>query len=242
MGEAMARAHSHWQAHFMAGATPSRAVPPTPAFTVAISRQAGTWSSRISGPLGERLGWPVYDRGLLQRIADDLGVKATLLESVDERRMNWLQGFLDTFAAQPAVTPGAYVYQLVKMLLSLAAHGDCIIVGRGAAQVLPPETTLRVRLVAPLPDRIATVRQRFGVTREEATHRVEAADRDRDRFIRDNFHTDPADAARFDVVLNVARFSADDCVDLIEQSLKRRRSHAGAPKEAAPSASAAGRA
>jgi cytidylate kinase len=235
MGEAMARARRHWHRELKGHSetAPAPAAPPSPAFTVAISREAGTSCSAIARQLGERLGWPVYDRELVQRIAQDLGLKASLLESVDEKRMSWLRGFLDSFAAKQAVSEGAYTYQLVKVLLSLAAHGNCVIVGRGAAQVLPAETTLRVRLVAPLPERIATVQQRFGVTREEAAQRVQATDRDRNRFIRDNFHKDPADAAGFDLVLNVARFSVDDCVDLIEQGLSRRRAHVDAPRQPA---------
>src|SRR5262249_41409867 len=48
-----------------------------------------------------------------------------------------------------------------ETLLSRAAHGECIIVGRGAAQVLPPKTTLRVRMVGPLQDRITATQHRY---------------------------------------------------------------------------------
>ncbi len=56
-------------------------------------------------------------------------------------------------------------------LLSLGAHGECIIVGRGSAQVLPSATTLRVRLVAPLRDRASIISQRFGIGLDEAGRR-----------------------------------------------------------------------
>ena len=48
--------------------------------------------------------------------------------------------------AGPAAS--GYVHRLIQTLLSLAAKGECVILGRGAAQALPPQTTLRVRLVA----------------------------------------------------------------------------------------------
>jgi hypothetical protein len=43
----------------------------------------------------------------------------------------------------------AYVHHLSQAILSLGAHGRCVIIGRGAAQILPAQTTLRVRLIGP---------------------------------------------------------------------------------------------
>jgi len=85
-----------------------------------------------------------------------MGLRATLLESVDERRKSWLLEFLDGLSSVPAVSESAFVRNLIETVLALGAHGECIIVGRGAAQILPAETTLRARLVAPLSERIAT--------------------------------------------------------------------------------------
>ena len=60
----------------------------------------------------------------------------------------------------------AYVRHLIETLLTLAMHGKCIIVGRGANVVVPSETVLRVRLIAPLGERIATVCERRNLSPE----------------------------------------------------------------------------
>jgi cytidylate kinase len=118
------------------------------------------------------------------------------------------------------------------MLLSLAAHGECVIVGRGAAQVLPAETTLRVRLVAPEEKRVEAIEQRFGISNEEAARWVEKTDAERIRFVRDHFHKDPADPRNYDLVLNSLRFSVDECADLILEALHRLQTKALARKPA----------
>ena len=237
MGEAVTRARHHWKRRLEAKTvveTIGPALPPPAAFTVAISRQSGASGTTFARRLGERLNWPVYDRELLQHIAAEAGLSEALMESIDEKHLSWLQMMLQAFSKQNSVSSAAYVAHLVKVLLSLAAHGNCVLVGRGAVQVLPPETTLRVRLVAPLAERVATVKNRFGVTGEEAARRIATTDHDRDCFIRERFQRDPADLANYDLVLNVARLSIEDCSDLVELGLKRLRDRAAAKQAAAP--------
>src|SRR5207248_10218227 len=126
-------------------------------FSIAISREAGTHGPAVARALGARLGWKVYDHELLEMVARELHVGVKLLENVDERHVTWLQESIESFAAVPAVREGKYVRHLIETMLSLAAPGRCVIVARGAQFVLPPATTLRVRLVAPVEDRMANV-------------------------------------------------------------------------------------
>jgi cytidylate kinase len=96
-----------------------------------------------------------------------------------------------------------------------------VIVGRGAAQVLPPATTLRVRLVGPVKDRIEGIRQRFGITPEEAAAWIEKTDQARARFVKEHFLKDTTDPRSYDLVLNSSRFSIAECAELIVDALHR---------------------
>lgn len=194
--------------------------PPTPrAFSIAISREAGANGSAIGRRVGEKLGWQVYDYELVERIAGEMGLRSKLLESVDEKRMSWLQECVQAFVSDRTVTQSGYVRRLVETLLTLALRGECVLVGRGANVVAPPETTLRVRLTAPLRDRIETVRARRGLSFEEAQKWVEKTDRERINFVKDHFHREANDVRLYDVVLNTARFSMEECADLIIEAL-----------------------
>jgi cytidylate kinase len=222
MADAMAKARQHWQqqraGEGLAAVPPA---PPTPRFTIAISREAGANGPAIARAAGAQLGWPVYDQELLRTIAEDMGVRERLLESVDEKRGNWLRECLQAFSSVPAVSESAYVRHLIETLLSLAAHGNCLVVGRGAAVVLPAETTLRVRLVGPPEQRVRAICDRFGITEEEAARWVEKTDRERAAFVKDHFQKDAADARNYDLVLNSMRFSVEQCADFIVEALRR---------------------
>src|SRR6516164_5144872 len=99
MAEVVARARRRWQTQQRMAEPAEALVPPAPrAFTIAISREAGANGSAVGRLLGERLGWPVYDYELIERIASEMGLRSTLLESVDEKRMSWLEECVASFS------------------------------------------------------------------------------------------------------------------------------------------------
>jgi cytidylate kinase len=227
LAEAMDRTRRQWQARRKAEGEAGIVPSPAPAaFSVALTREAGANGPAVARAVGERLGWPVYDRELLDQVAAEMGLRARLLEEVDERRKPWLHECLESLTSARAVTSGGYVRHLVEAFLALAAHGECVLVGRGAAQALPAGTTLRVRLVGLLEDRVEAVRQRFGIPREEAARWVQRTDAERDSFVREHFRKDPADPRLYDLVLNSSRFPAGECADLVVEALRRLQGRA----------------
>jgi cytidylate kinase len=215
--QALMRAMQHWEGRRQAAGPGS-----APAgFTVAISREVGARGTSVARAVGERLGWPVYDHELLETIAREQNVRVSLLESVDERRTSWIEESMEGFAEIPAVSASEYVRYLTETLLSLAAHGACVIVGRGAAQVLPPASTLRVRLVAPPEQRIAWMMREHGLAHDAAARRVAEVEHERHRFVRDHYQKDPTNQHGYDLVLNSGRWSVADCADLIVDALNR---------------------
>src|SRR5262245_50371777 len=85
------KAYQHWQARRRAAAAEAHIEPTlSHTFSIALSREPGTEASAVAQEVGRLLGWQVYDRQLLEKIAQDMGLRANLLESVDERRHGWL--------------------------------------------------------------------------------------------------------------------------------------------------------
>jgi cytidylate kinase len=214
--EAVERAQNHWQTR-----QEQARAGQTHAYTIALARQAGAPGTSVGQEVGRRLGWQVYDHELLEHIAREMGLRVNLLESVDERRRSWLLECLETFATGPSVAASSFVRHLVETVLSLGSHGHCVIVGRGAVQLLPPETTLRVRLVGDLQDRIAAAGARMDLPRDEAARWVETTDRERARFARDHWHVDINEPTLYDLVLNTSRWSVVECADLIVAALRK---------------------
>ena len=76
--ETLQLAERHWEAKArrQPGATEK-------AFTIALAREAGASATQVAGEVAKRLNWPVYDQLLLERIAQEMGLRTQLLESVD---------------------------------------------------------------------------------------------------------------------------------------------------------------
>ncbi len=216
--EALSGYLQHWKERGKAQARERQA---KPVFSIAISRQSGARGTTTARAVGERLGWAVYDRELVERIAQDMKLQASLLEGVDEKKVSWLQEFMQSLSSAPVVSDIAYVHRLMKTIASLVAHGDCVLVGRGIVHLLPMETTLRVRLVAPVAWRVAAMSRKLGVSEEEAAVRVAAIDQQRVQFVREHLNKDTTDPSLYDLVLNTERFSVEQCVDLIVEALYR---------------------
>jgi hypothetical protein len=193
--------------------------PPPVLFTIAISREAGADGHLVAQAVGERLGWPVYDRELVSLLAEQIGIGRNLLDDLDEKRASWLQECLQGLTSARTVSQGGYVRHLVETLRALAGQGQCVIVGRAGAQILPPASTLRVRLVAPRAYRVDVIQQRLGLSRTEAERWVDQTDRERCAFITDHFHADPADPRHYDLTLNTARLAVQGAARLVIKAL-----------------------
>jgi cytidylate kinase len=205
---------------------PARDQSAQPHFSIAITREFGAGGTSVAAAVGERLGWPVYDHELVEQVARETGLRTSLLDSVDERRKSWLLECVEAFSSGRSVSESGYVRHLIETVLSLGSHGDCVIVGRGAAHILPPATTLRVRLVADPEDRALVMSRQLGISREEAARLVEATDRERVRFLRDHFQKDPADPRNYDLVLNTSRLAYAACAGLVIEALHHLQARA----------------
>lgn len=190
-------------------------------FTIAVSRQRGARGSRVAAEVGRQLGWHVYDRDLLDEIATTDQMREALAEHVDEKHQGWISQCLDSLRQDRPLSEPAYVHRLVKVFSSFAAHGNCVVVGRGAGFILPVDTTLRVGLVAPFKQRVQQIAQEQELTESDAERVLKQADHDRERFVKDHFHKDAGDADNYDLILNTHRFSDAACAAVIVEALKQ---------------------
>lgn len=154
-------------------------------------------------------------------------MRIELLESLDEKQKHWFAEWLESFASSSTISSIKFARYLAEIFTALAAHGHCVIVGRGASVVLPEMTTLRVRVVAPLPIRIKRMQEKFGITKDEAARRVKEFETARAVFIRSHFQKDVADDHCYDVVLNSGRLSTTQCADLIIAALQELENAGG---------------
>jgi len=192
-----------------------------PSLSIALSRQAGSRGAEVARAVGARLGWPVYDHELLQRIAQEKGLQARLLEMLDERHMGWLEEMVASFCVRGGSHETSYLRSLLELFATLSEAGHCVIVGRGSPHVLPAETTLRVRILATRADRITSIIKTKALSPAEAEKWIDRTDRERKQFVEHYFRRDPEDPMGYDLIISSSRLDVPTCADLIVTAARR---------------------
>jgi cytidylate kinase len=189
---------------------------------ISLSREAGAGGSEIAQLLGEQLGWEVFDKNLLDSIADRYHLSKEMLSLIDETPGNWVYDVLGTWMDPALIPHDKYVMRLGRVVLAAARRGKVILVGRGAQFLLPTEKGLAVRIVAPMAYRVRHIVQQMGETAERARTWVENADRERHDFVRRYFRREVADPHLYDMVVNVDRIGPAGVVQMIIAALGQK--------------------
>jgi hypothetical protein len=191
---------------------------------ISISREAGAGGSEIGQEIGRRLGWRVFDKNLLDLIADRYHVCRRMLDLVDETRSNWVYDVLGNWMDCQIVPHMKYFHQLCSVMLTAAHCEHAVFIGRGAQFLLPRNQLLAVRLVASPKYRTEQLMERTGMNEKDARQIMEETDAGRREFIRQFLRRDVADPHFYDLVINVERCGRKAAVDEIQAALERRRS------------------
>jgi hypothetical protein len=197
--------------------------PDVPAsLTVAVSREAGARGGSIGRRVGRKLGWQVYDQELLEYIAQEAPVRQDVMDALNPAAAGWVEGRLQLLLRDHNLSQQPQILNLARVILALAAQGQVVLVGRGAACVLPHESTLSVRIIAPLADRIAYMGQWLRLTIEEATERVRLRDSRRAEFLAAHFHRQPGDVYQYDLLLNSSLLGEELGAELLVQAARAK--------------------
>ncbi len=181
---------------------------------VCLSRMVGIHSEPIAEALGLELGWPVFDREILDTMAGDDFYRKQIYEMMDENDVKWSGQFIHTFFDQRVVV-NDYFHRLCETLLLLARRGRAVFVGRGADLILPADYGFRVRLTASLDQRVAWLAKGARMDPDAARGAIEHGERARGEYFGQHFQLEANDPARYDVTINLERFTADQVVETI---------------------------
>lgn len=188
---------------------------------VALSRAVGLAGAEIASLLNVKLGWPVFDRAILQAMAGDDESRRNLYAVMDERDLGWLQAYLNSICLRGGGRDD-YFHRLSETVLSLARKGHAIFVGRAADLILPRQAGLRVRITATREFCIEQHARSGGIPFEAAAREVEQIEEERARFIRNHFRVEAGEPTRHDLILNMAHFTAPQAAELIIAAMRLR--------------------
>jgi cytidylate kinase len=179
---------------------------------VTISRQAGAGGDEIARLLARELKWDFLDKETLERLLAERGFPKVEFEIFDEKK----PGLWHRFSAER----DRYLDFLKLVSYDFARRGSCVIMGRGG-QILFGDLpgVIRVRVVAPLLNRIAAERGTYDGDERRARHALQHEDNERSGFHRFFFHANWDSPDLYDLVISTRYISPHTAVELIRSTL-----------------------
>lgn len=174
-----------------------------------ISREYGAGGHSVAERVSQELGsdWKIWDRELVDAIAESAHVRKEMVEMLDEQSHSLIEQILRYSVNCYPLSPDRFHRELVEVLVSLAHQGNKIIIGRGANYVLSP--AFKVRLIGSVDFRMKEIERREGLSRPEALSKLRRIDKQRADYVRNLFGRDIADPAGYDMILRMDHMQID---------------------------------
>lgn len=187
---------------------------------ITLSREYGSGGVIIGEKLAAKLGYDLFHREIIQEMAQSANISDRIVRTLDEKGLSVLEESISSIVNERHLWPDQFLRHLMRVIGTIGKHGRAVIVGRGANFILPAEKILRIRVICPLPIRIANIAKRLGISEGEAHKQVLRTDADRRSFVRKYFYADISDPLLYDVVINTGRINYDTAVESIVAGLK----------------------
>jgi cytidylate kinase len=197
---------------------------------VTISAGYGAGGSVVAPRLAQRLGFPLLDRAISSRVAQQLHVSVDEAECGEKKR-TLVEKFFGVLApvaggvigiegeGAPAPLPAddaAQFRERAEAIIRQALPTGVVVLGRAGAAMLADEPeVLRVRLFGPPAARVRQAARIEGIDEDEASTRLPEVDRARAHYVRRLYGRDIDDPALYHLQLDSTAVGMDGCVDVI---------------------------
>ena len=206
---------------------------PTTANVLTISHQYGSGGSRIARALGQRLGWSVWEKEIVRKIASQYKVSEEYVEAKDERVDSFIErmvglfglgGFESAYEVPPPLwLNDAQLMRMTKGIIEdVAKEGRAIFVGRAGNHVLANfPHALHVFLRASLATRIERVMEVEGLKHADAEQRIAGMDKLRADYVHTFYHADWRDSATYNLIIDTGLWGEQKATEMILWALEQ---------------------
>lgn len=187
---------------------------------ITISREFGSGGRFIGEETAKKLGIAFYDREIITKVADDLGLSEKYVADRGEYAPSkniFSYAFIGRDINGNSIADQIYSYQQ-KIIKELAAKEACVIVGRSADYILSGrDDVLNVFIQGNKADKIVRIKEIYSKSDDEAAKMIK--DTDKKRSVNYRYCTDQEWGSRknYDIVLNSSTLGYDNCIDVISR-------------------------
>ena len=200
---------------------------------ITIGREYGSGGKYIGERLAEELNLKLYDKELLNKVAEESGMDLNILEQMDEKQEEcfwytfamslYQQDSIDTLTEIPS-NEKIFIEQ-AKIIEELAEKEDCIIIGRCSNVILRNKpNVLNIFVYSSELDFKVQRKMQYGNFKDEleAIKAIERIDKERETYY--NYFTKEnwGDRKSYDLMIDTSKIGVDKAVELIKEYLKLR--------------------
>lgn len=198
---------------------------------ITISNRYGCGAIAIAHLVAERLGYEYVDEQLPVVVAKRLMTSADAVESaenagksVSERVLRALESGTPELRALPLESfDEECLREVQEAVREYAAHGNAVIVGRGANAILGRRPdVLRVFMHAPKDWRVHHIMDGHAVDEKTAASELERIDRARTEYMRVYYGTTWSDPANYDLCIDTSSFGRAGSAAIIVSAVEAR--------------------
>ena len=197
---------------------------------ITISREFGCCGFELAQKIVEIMNkeykpeppWAAYDRVLIEKLTDDTGLSASLVETLTGNARNTLTNlFQTTFSKFP---PQVAVYRrMSETIAMLAANGNSVIVGRGGNLITRNvEGGFHVRIVAPLRWRADNMAEKMNMSKSAALKEIDEKEKERASFFREFLKHELSDPLNYHLLINNFHYTTEEAARLIIAGMKEK--------------------
>jgi len=195
------------------------------AITIAISRETGARGGSIGKRVSKKLGWSYYDQELLNYLSQGNRLEDEIITGLSSEAREWVGEHLAQLKQENRLSKDTHEQSIAQLILAIAAKGRAVVVGRGAGALLPANSVLHVRILAPLEDRAAWIRQIHRLTKEQAYDFITRQDKQRAGMLDAHFKKSARDTDVYDLMLNSSRLGELGCASVIIEAARQKQNN-----------------
>lgn len=189
---------------------------------ISVGREYGSGGHKIAEMLSKKFNLPLYDRNLLEEIADNRNLDVKELEKYDESpKKRFLSRSVRGYSNSPEENIAEMQFEYIK---SKAASGESfIIVGRCAESVLKEyKGMISIFILADRECKISRIVEINNISESEAESKMNRHDKNR-RTYHNHYSTGKwGDSRNYDISINSSKLGIEKTADLLENYIRER--------------------
>lgn len=189
---------------------------------ISIGREYGSGGHEIAEKLAERLQIPIYDRNLLDRMAEEKSMDGEKLRKYDEApRKLLLSRTVRGYSNSPEENIAHMQFDFIK---EKAEKGESfVVVGRCSDDLLKPyEGLISIFILGDKEEKVQRIMRVRNMTEEEAKAAIYRHDKKRKSYHNYYCKGKWGDSRSYDICVNSSKLGTEKTVDMLEDYIRFR--------------------